>query len=484
MCPPNVVSDVDTEGVPEDMLYIRPPTKRKGYSFRMKTPPLLIGTTDPKSGRPFGKEIVRGLGTRHLPTARKARDRILGEVRVLEDKAQIMGDQYGRWSTNVALAVHEQINRENAEGFDEDDFSLDTASIISDMVETEERKPASKRSGSIAQIKTFKGTALRGDLPLNEAMARYIEARSLGNVGGAKPLERSTVNNLKTAVRYFSEHMGGAVGIESIKSANVLSFREEYLPLQTSGRAPDGIEVKTISKHITLLKGIWKWAVSIGLLKDGAEDIWRDRSLLPKAKRPKPKTRPFSANEVSALFRSAPTGTHKGDTIRLLLVTGCRAEEVASLVVADVDDGCTAINIPKGKNENAVRFVPLIEEASALLSRRMVGKRSNDAVFPEWPIRPSTGRHDALPQWFTRYRRQVLGDASDGETKLHGLRHTWRTIARQARVLEADINDLGGWEGERTSNRTYDHGLLREQLTETQNTIGGRMRAEGYLDAF
>lgn len=37
-----------------------------GWCFRMLTPPVLIGRTNPRTGRPYGREIRMGLDTRRL----------------------------------------------------------------------------------------------------------------------------------------------------------------------------------------------------------------------------------------------------------------------------------------------------------------------------------------------------------------------------------------------------------------------------------
>ena len=58
----------------------------KGWVFRMATPELLIGQPNPKSGKPFGKTIHEGLGTRDLREARRLRDIRIGELRLLERK--------------------------------------------------------------------------------------------------------------------------------------------------------------------------------------------------------------------------------------------------------------------------------------------------------------------------------------------------------------------------------------------------------------
>jgi hypothetical protein len=87
-------------------------------------------------------------------------------------------------------------------------------------------------------------------------------------------------------------------------------------------------------------------------------------------------------------------------------------------------------------------------------------------------------------QWFSRFRRKVLGSETDGRLALHSTRHTWMTVARRARVDEATINDLGGWAGPRASNSAYDHGLLEEQLEEAQGMVWRELKRGGYLDGY
>ncbi|MDB6176182.1 hypothetical protein PAF17_01515 [Paracoccus sp. Z330] len=83
----DVLSKLDhSEAGKEDMRYlIQPRGPGKSWVFRYVTPPELVGVPNPWDGKPLGKEIKRGLGTRHLPTARKRRDMALGDIRKLED---------------------------------------------------------------------------------------------------------------------------------------------------------------------------------------------------------------------------------------------------------------------------------------------------------------------------------------------------------------------------------------------------------------
>ena len=117
---------------------------------------------------------------------------------------------------------------------------------------------------------------------------------------------------------------------------------------------------------------------------------------------------------MTLLLKATVRGTREGDALRLALVTGLRADEVAMIRSDDVSLDGSSFHIRDGKNENAVRFVPLVGDAQSLMRDRLSVHGSSGRVFPDWPIRPSTGKVYAISQWFTRFRRQVLGDDTDG----------------------------------------------------------------------
>ena len=103
-------------------------------------------------------------------------------------------------------------------------------------------------------------------------------------------------------------------------------------------------------------------------------------------------------------------------------------------------------------------------------------------MFPELPVRKSTGRRGgAVSQKFTRLRRTVLGNETDGQLAQHALRHTWRTAARRVGVELRTIHELGGWSRGDNEDATYDHGLVREQYAKEQKRVAAWLRKEGYL---
>ena len=88
MLSPLALSDMDNTMKDDDPMindqYLRQPRGR-GFTFKMPTPPPLIGRDNPRTGKPYRKTIHEGLGTRDVRKAAKLRDILLGQVRGEED---------------------------------------------------------------------------------------------------------------------------------------------------------------------------------------------------------------------------------------------------------------------------------------------------------------------------------------------------------------------------------------------------------------
>jgi integrase len=125
--------------------------------------------------------------------------------------------------------------------------------------------------------------------------------------------------------------------------------------------------------------------------------------------------------------------------------------------------------------------VPLVGAAHEVIKARLA-KHGKGPLFPELPVRKSTGRRGgALSQAFTRLRRDVLGEDTDGELALHGFRHTWRTAASRAGVDLRTTHDLGGWTRGNATDSGYDHGLELEHYIEEQKSVAAWLVSKGYF---
>lgn len=131
--PKGVLSKVDHKK-PEakDMRYlVQQPGPGTGRVFGMKTPSDLVGVPNPWDGRPFGREIKKGVGTRRPPEARKLRDIALGDIRRLENGLS----DGAAFSASSAVAWREAIKeaRQQAEQ-DGDPFDVGVAFVLQDKV--------------------------------------------------------------------------------------------------------------------------------------------------------------------------------------------------------------------------------------------------------------------------------------------------------------------------------------------------------------
>lgn len=479
------------------------------YQFRMRTPPELRGRADPETGRPFGGEIVRGLGTDHLPTAKKLRDETLGRVRAA---VRMAGGAAGRaaggdlgpaqaeaWA--AAIAAQERHSEPEA---------VDVRGVFDDMMEVEEAEARrQKKPERVKAVERMRDRVLRRGPRVGPALEEFLAARAEGNRSGYKALAQTTVNDTRTAAKLLAEFM--ETPAEDLLMADVTAeqahrFRVEWLPGRKTKRAPLGLSVKTIGKHATLLNGLWGWAIETKKIKGPSPWRVEDR-LVPRAKKRKGDEGRdmYSPEEAAKLLAGLPRGSRLGDLFRLALVTGCRVDEIAKVaradLVRDARGNATGFTIQKAKTAAGVRFIPVPEVAQAILEREpegAEGQRPGRAgqtmqaaairrearagrLFPEFPIRAASGKAAAASQAFTRERRAILGEETDGRLSMHSARHTWRTVARRAGVAEDVIHEIGGWTGEKKTSSVYDHGMARGQLSEAQEGIAGALRAGGWL---
>lgn len=462
----------------EDMRYlVQPRGPGKSWVFRYVTPPELVDVPNPWDGKPLGKEIKKGLGTRHLPTARKMRDIALGDIRRLEDR---LSDGA---AFDLASAVEWREAITAARRTAEDPRHVGIELVLHDKLEK-----AEARNFPRDQLKRFSRVATGKGFPLDLAHAQYVEARRPGNPYGYAPLKRATVMNLETAMKHlraFLHDDAKTACLEDVTPELAQSFRDEYLPSVRNHRSPDGLSAQTVAKNVNLLKQVWVWAIGEGHLGKKAANPWEFRKGLRRTINKRERVREdYQPHEFSALLQATKRGAREGDILRLAIASGCRADELATLSIADVRSDGSGFTLAQGKTGNAKRFIPLVEDARELLAARLAAHGASGRLFPEWPIRPASAKAAAVSQWFTNFRRKVLGAETDGRLALHSTRHTWMTVARRARVDEATINDLGGWAGPRKSNSAYDHGLLEEQLEEAQQLVWDELKRSGYVDGF
>jgi len=432
------------------------------WLFRMPTPGILIGKTNPRTDKPYGKEIREGLGgASDLRKARRLRDLRLGEIRAEEGihLAALGG------SIEQALTVAESLR-----ALEDDDMRETVEYAISIEAEKIER-----RAGVPKASRWYK-TAMGLSTPLETVFDQYK-----ADAGAA--LSLSSINNLNTAIREFLEFVGEDTSLEEVDRRKVAEFVTRHLPNKKGPKAPEGQGPATIRKKVSQLGQIWVWARRRGLLSREQENPWDEQA--PTAKEVEAKTssrRIYTPEETRKLLEKTVPGEALGDVIRVALLTGVRLEEVTSLEASQVDPEARWYTILKGKTKNAARVVPLVDMAQEVIKARLEKAKGGGPLFAELPVRKSTGkRGGTVSQAFTRLRRTVLGEHTDGELAQHCFRHTWRTAANRAGVDVRDAMEMGGWSRGQSSDLVYDHGKELEQFREAQARVAVWLREKGYL---
>ena len=200
----------------------------------------------------------------------------------------------------------------------------------------------------------------------------------------------------------------GAVRLDRISRVMVARWFDAY-----SATAPGGA-----NRVLDILRQILNHAIVCGhIATNPARNIRRNR----RAKL----TRFLSREEIGRLHRvlddhaqHCESARQQVDIIRLLLLTGCRKNEIVRLRWEEVDGDC--LNLRDSKT--GPRRVLLNAHARTVIERR---KKQADSpwVFPS-ASDPDRPQDDGLPLWYT-----VRREAGIEDLRLHDFRHTVATHA-------------------------------------------------------
>ena len=314
------------------MKYIEQP-KGPGtaYRFRMKTPKNLRGTPNPWcESKLFGVWIIRSMaGERHLPSAKKLRDIYLAEVRRLE----------------IEYRARVRFSLERAEMWADALRTESDQTLVRDLIYNEaERAPEKDR-------KAFLKVAMANTLPLSKAMQQYLEARAPSNPYGNKPIGKTSANEVTTAVNYlcaFCKTTPEALFLDDITPELVAEFQYDFLPKQPSKKTGRGLTPGTVEKLITMLRGLWRWALARKKVKLDGNPFNRPEHDLPREKkRTEPKRDQFKPEEAQKVLAAVSQGDRMGDLFRVGLVSGARVTEIAKVTVSDTkEDGSVFLTCP------------------------------------------------------------------------------------------------------------------------------------------
>jgi len=407
-------------------------------------------------------------GERHLPTAKKLRDIYLADVRRLE----------------VEYRARKRFSLERAELWADALRIEDDSTFVRDLIyEEADKAPETER-------KAFLKVATAKTLPLSKALEQYLEARASDNPHGNKPLSKTSSNEVTTAVNYLCKFLKTepeALFLDDISPEIVANFRYEFLPAQTSKKTGRALTPATSEKLISMLRGLWRWALARKKVKLDGNPFNRPDDDLPRQENTtEPKRHPFKPGEAQKVLEAVPQGDRLGDLFRVGLLTGARVTEIVKITSADTKEDGSVFLIAGGKTDNAKRVVPVPLVAQPIIRRLRAAalEDGQDRLFHAFPINAATGTAKSASKAFTYLRRRVLGKESDERLAFHSLRHTWKTVSRRAGLSIDDAHDLGGWAAIKRTSDPYDHGLNDSELSAAQERVAELLRSEGYLRGF
>ncbi len=227
-----------------------------------------------------------------------------------------------------------------------------------------------------------------------------------------------------------------------------------------------GYSTRTVNRHLSAIRGLYKWLVSQGRVTGDAAAALAS----PKIAKTLPRT--MSDSDVDALLDTCDASTLEGlrdlAIIELLYATGARISEISRLNVADIDLAQAQVRLfGKGSKE---RVVPVYERALAVLmqyvrqarpalcARRKRGEATG-ALFVS--VRGNRMTADALRTCFERHVR--LAGIESGVTP-HAMRHTYATELLSGGADLRSVQELLGHESLATT-QIYTH-LSVERLKE------------------
>jgi integrase len=254
-----------------------------------------------------------------------------------------------------------------------------------------------------------------GDAPFGSRIDEYLAART-GNGNGLR--EKSLIETRRYLEQTFKAlHKIPLAEIRRVDVANVLS---EIKSAAVSNRAR------------STLSTFYAWAIGRG---------WVDINPVAgtiKADEAGERQRVLTDDEIATVWLAADQANGYGTILKLLLLTGCRRDEIGGLMWSEVDLNARTITIPgsrtKNKQEHVVPLSDLANEILAGIARREgrehVFGRTVAAGFSGWSS--AKAEFDAvvnIPEWVVHDLRRTVRTGID---KLGILPH----------VCEAVLNHL------------------------------------------
>ncbi|HEY9199773.1 MAG TPA: site-specific integrase [Gammaproteobacteria bacterium] len=295
-------------------------------------------------------------------------------------------------------------------------------------------------------------------------------------------VRESTYKEFKTAAKEFRRAVHKRPA--DLQRSDIAIYRDKLIGA--------GLARATVGKKVGFISTLLQTAFDAGQISHNAARGMR----IPKPKVAEEKRRAFTADELQRVFTSpvyarglrprAAGGAAAVWVPLIALATGARLEEVCQLRVTDlyVDDEygpMMRINDSeegqKLKTTGSRRVVPLhpdLVRAGLTKYWQEMQEAAQEWLFPELEPDHDNRRGGNWGKWFARYLRSRKGcGIADRQVVFHSLRHTFKTLCREAGIPEEVHDALTGHVGQ-TVGRAYGHvplSTLRRALDRVQFPI-------------
>jgi integrase len=280
------------------------------------------------------------------------------------------------------------------------------------------------------------------------------EARKTANKYAEALLNREDPASEGAAARQEPSHTIGATIPDYLAARQTAmkprSYEETKRHLETHWRALHGFSIRKVARaNIAAetnaiarrsgpvaanrarasLSAFFRWAIGQGLSDENPV------AGTSKQKENGPRERSLSDAEIAAVWLAAPENDY-GRIVQLLVLTGCRRDEIGSLRWSEIDTEAKAITLTASRTKNHTEHVvPLSERALKIIEA--IPRRDRDFVF-------GSGR-GGYSGW-SKSKAELDEACKVKEWTLHDIRRTVRTglgkLGVAPHVAEAVVNHL------------------------------------------
>ena len=255
---------------------------------------------------------------------------------------------------------------------------------------------------------------------LGSMIERYLAARA----NGLKPRSLVEVKrHLETNWRPLHN-----LAIASISRAHVSATIEAIAK---------GGKFATANYARAALSAMFRWAIGAGLCVNNPV-VGSNRQ-----DQNGPRERTLSDSEIAKVWLAAPDSDY-GNIVKLLILTGCRREEIGNVSWSEVDLDARTLIIPKERSKNGKEHAVPLSETAVLILQGIRRREDRDYVFG---IARASG---GFAGW-SAAKRKLDQSVGFEDWTLHDLRRTVATqmaeLGVQPHIIEAVLNHVSGHKG-------------------------------------